>query len=116
MEKIIDMARTLSTQELETLIADLADLRAEMTPEVSRKPPTSADARLSVQESPAIIMGAAKDGRIRLSIRNEGLGWLIFILHSELAVLLRDFLIASTDKDARPILFSQQDGNGGAAH
>ncbi len=113
MKSILDTARRLSTSELETLIADLAEIRAEKTPEVMRRPPqlTDEDIRVIPQDDPTICARMLRDGRIRLWMRHSGLGWLVFHLNRDTSVTLRDFFIANTDHDARPALLGKQDGN-----
>ena len=113
MKSILDAARRLSTSELESLISDLAEIRAEKTPEVMRRPPqlTDEDIRVIPQDDPAIVAKVLRDGRIRLWIRHGGLGWLVFHLNRETIVTLRDFFVANTDLNARPALLGKQDGN-----
>lgn len=108
-----EFAKTLSTADLETLIADLAEIRAGMAPEVSRTPPGPAEAEtnVSVHDEPAIQARLLRDGRIRLWIRNPGIGWLVFNLSHEQGVTLREYFIANTDQNALPALFGAQNGN-----
>lgn len=116
--EIMKLAAALTTAELETLIADLAELRAGMTPPVSQHPPRPGeqDQNISCQDEPAMQARLLRDGRIRLWIRNAGLGWLVFNLAREQAVTLREFLRANTDPDAIPALFGDNDGEGQAPH
>jgi hypothetical protein len=113
LKSILDAARRLSASELESLISDLAEIRAEKTPEVMRRPPqlTDEDIRVIPQDDPSIEARVLRDGRIRLWIRHGGLGWLVFNLSRQTNVVLRDYFIANTDPDERPDLVGQQGGS-----
>lgn len=96
----VKISGVLSAADLESLIADLAALRAQMEPQV----PLTVDAlkkatesrNVSVVDEPDMEVRPLKDGRIRIWMRSGGLGWLIFNLTRNNAVVLRDYLIAST--------------------
>lgn len=114
---MLDQAREMSTNDLETLIADLAEIRAGKQPGVpmSRpKPGTSPETNISMQDEPSIEARLLKDGRIRLWIRNAGIGWLAFNLSHEQSLTLRDFMIANTDQEAVSALLRTSDGQGNA--
>lgn len=117
-EKLLQAAAVMAPADLETLIADLSSLRAGMPPPVAQTPPRPGeqDQNISCQDEPAMQARLLRDGRIRLWIRNAGLGWLVFNLSREQAVTLREFLRANTDPDAIPALFGDNDGEGQAPH
>jgi hypothetical protein len=78
----------LSAEEVEAIIRDLSFCRAEMEPEVtSRRPSEWADnewpSKLMGQEDPLIMIQPSGEGRVMMSIRTAGLGWLFFALPAE---------------------------------
>lgn len=118
----ISVDGTLSTVEVETLIADLAFLRANMLPPVPFELPKPGDPNsdlpnLSVQDDPYLSAKLLKDGQIRLWLRSFGLGWMVFNLPIERACALRDFLIANTpDESHDPHFFTQAKNDGSPSH
>lgn len=114
--ELIREAKKLSPAEVESLIADLMDLRAEMSPPVSDEPPkpdgTSAQ-NVAAEDDPSISARLLKDKRVRLWIRSSGIGWLVFNLSHRTSATLRDWLIANTDRDSVSELFSEQGSKGG---
>ena len=70
---LTEQAKSLSTAELETMISDLAEIRAGISPAVSRTPPEATDEHVRVipQDDPTIQARMLRDGRIRLR-RNCG--------------------------------------------
>ncbi|SFM56284.1 hypothetical protein [Nitrosomonas communis] len=107
----LSINETLSAQELTTLIAELAIVRANMLPEVPKNPPVKSDEGMSVQDDPQLAVVKLKDERIRFGFRNAGLGWLVFNIPSNKACSIRDYLIANTQPDASD-LFRNKDGSG----
>jgi len=98
---IVSIDRTLSAFELQTLIADLAVARAQMLPTVQFEPPGRREPapdslNVSEQDDPYLQAARLRDGRIRLWIRNQGIGWLAFNIPADKACGLRDYLIANT--------------------
>ena len=117
--ELIAHARNLSTKELETLIADLLEVRANMAPAVPitrPQPGDLEDVNISMQDDPSIEARRLKDGRIRLWMRNAGIGWLAFNLSIENGITLREYLIANTDQDRMPALLGNGGGEGNTAH
>jgi hypothetical protein len=89
----------VTASELETLISELAAVRANMLPSVSRNPPEPGDPgiekqRIRVQEDVAFSAVLLPDSRLCLWLRNIGIGWLIFHLPVSKACALRDYLVA----------------------
>jgi len=75
------------------------------------------DIQLSVQDEPYIQSKLLRDKRIRLYLRNHGLGWLVFNLPVDTACALRDFLIANTPKESiGQDFFLSQDSGGDISH
>jgi hypothetical protein len=86
----------MTPAQVETLIADLALLRARMQPEVPYDPPTDGDdtQRISVEDNPYVLAKALSRGRLLLMLRNHGLGWLAFRLRPDQALAPRDYISA----------------------
>jgi len=102
---------------VETLISDLAELRANMNPAVAMERPTNPDKRISTQDEPSIMAKRLKDGRIRFWLRNQGLGWLIFNFTIQQAIALRQFMISNTpETDGGPNLFFNEGSDSWPAH
>lgn len=115
----VEINGSLSTSEIETLISDLALLRGSMIPEVTRKNPLMdpGEPKVSIQDDPDFQLRLLRDGRIRLWIRNRGLGWLVFNIPTINACAMRDYLIANTPTDeAAPDFFSDEAPDGGLSH
>ncbi len=106
----------LNASQVETLISDLALLRAQMTPKVPSAMPTDENMRVSVQNEPAVEMKALKDGGVRLNLRNVGLGWLVFNLTPVQTAGLRDFLnvLGASSRTSFPSLFDDEEMDGNA--
>ncbi|MHB1091731.1 hypothetical protein [Thiobacillus sp.] len=118
----ISVNGALSTVEVETLIADLAFLRANMLPPVPFELPSPGDPNsdlpnLSVQDDPYISVRLLRDGKIRFWLRNFGLGWMIFNLPVEKACAVRDYLVANTPKESPgPSIFADDFKSSGPSH
>ena|SRR5258706_15727100 len=87
-------AATLTTQQVDQLIEQLAETRNRMSPPV----PLDADMERAglIQIDPSLLMGQVTDGTIRLGLRHGGLGWCVFDLSRANAATLRDFLAKRT--------------------
>ena len=117
----VSLNKTLSAKEVETLISDLSEFRANMEPPVPMERPRpdsdGAAERILMQDEPSIMAVPLKDGRVRFWLRNHGLGWLVFNFTVNQAVTLREFFIANTpDSDGVPNLFTDDGSNQGSAH
>lgn len=105
----IQIDKTLTAQELELLIHELAEKRSTMTPSV---PQTRAEAfetpnaAALLEDEPSCVAARLRDGRIRLWMRNRGIGWQAFNMDIRNAATLRDWLI--TNVDTHSDLFSDQ--------
>lgn len=115
MKDLRTLARHMAPSELETLIADLADLRASMEPPISYEAPQPGEngPNLSVQAEPYMTMKRLRNGGVRMYLRNSGLGWLLFDFRPDQAIAIRDYLAVSTDADTASALFGE---GGGTAH
>ncbi len=118
----ISVIGTLSTAKVDTLIADLAFLRANMLPPVQLEPPRPGDPNsdhpnVSSQDDPSISVRLLRDGKIRFWLRNRGLGWMVFNLPVEKACAVRDYLIANTPKESPgPNIFTEDFKSSGPSH
>ena len=97
----ISISGTLSAIEVETLIADLSEVRANMIPpvpfQVQNPGSTNSDLpNVSAQDDPYFSVRLLRDGKIRMWLRNSGLGWMVFDLPVDKACAVRDYLIANT--------------------
>lgn len=108
----IEINKTLNAQELELLIHELAEKRSGMEPAVPR---TRADAFQApgavalLEDEPSAIAVRLKDGRVRLWMRNRGIGWQAFNMDIRNARALRDWLNTNIDGDSD--LLSDQIGH-----
>ena len=118
----ISVSGKLSTIEVETLIADLAFLRANMLPPVPFELPRPADPNsdlpnVSSQDDPYLSVRLLRDGSIRFWLRNFGLGWMVFNLPVEKACAVRDYLVANTPKESPgPNIFAKHIKSSGPSH
>jgi hypothetical protein len=119
---VAQIDKTLSPSEVQTLISDLAELRANMLPPVPRERAQLVDEtgdgpNVSMQNDPDAEVRLLRDGRIRFWFRNSGLGWLVFNVPTDKACAIRDYLIANTPEGhTGPNLFSDDGTSGNAAH
>jgi len=115
----IEISGTLDAPGLETLISDLAEVRANMTPPVPMERPSPGQGadRVSMQDEPSVMAVPLKDGRIRFWLRSHGFGWLVFNFTHQQCATLRDFFqVHAGHIDAGPSLFREGDGDGNAPH
>lgn len=112
----ISIKADLDTAALETLIAALAGLRAQMEPAVEHLPPSAADTErrsvVSVQSDPDIVTAALTGGRVRFWLRHTGLGWIAVQLSADKARIVRDYLIKWVPGEA-PVNLIGDDNRGG---
>lgn len=117
----VSLSGELTAADVETLISDLSEFRANMNPPVPMERPVpgkhgSAE-RVQVQDEPSLMAVPLKDGRVRLYLRNQGLGWLVFNFSVDQSIALRDFLISNAaDSDSAVSLFFDDPDNRGAMH
>ena len=85
INKLIEESDKLSTEELDTLIHRLANLRFTKEPPVSFKAPEVDDETygIHIQQNPYVELKLLDDGRTRVWLRNGGLGWLVLTLTNE---------------------------------
>lgn len=103
---------------LEKLIADLAVLRANMLPEVTRKADPSGEkpSAYSIQDDPDITLQLLPNLGFRFGLRSEGFGWMLFDVPQSRGMVIRDYLIANTPARQEKSVMSQDIGGGKAPH
>lgn len=88
-------AATLTTQEVDKLITELAKLRAKMTPPVPQQFDTSHGTILA-QPDPTFLVSKDWAGNVSLGLRHPGLGWLAFQFPVEKAAALGGYITKRT--------------------
>lgn len=118
----LDIQGSLTVSEVETLISRLAELRANMLPPVADAPPSAQDQDLdsheiSVQANPAVELRVLTEDRIRVWIRNLGIGWLAFDLAPDTAESLARFILSNLgERDFATGFFSEHDEGRNRSH
>jgi len=113
---------TLSPKDVETLIADLAGIRANMLPAVPiqrsrRGSPAKPSPNVSLQRDPFAYVRVQKNGDIRFWFRHAGIGWLAYDVPVGKAQVVRDYLVANTPAGhAGPTLFIDDTNGGNIPH
>lgn len=100
---ILSIARTCNASELELLIHELAELRANMYPGVPEtlEAAIAADAPVLQQDNPSAMFRTLTDGGLRLWIRNLGFGWLAFRFGARDVQTLRELLTNEVSNPTR---------------
>lgn len=117
----ISINKTFTAPEIETLISELAVIRANMLPPIPFEPPKATDpdidsSHVTEQDEPHVQVKLLKDNRIRIWLRSWGLGWMAFNLTQENACIIRDYLIANTPDNRDADFFRDQGSHGDALH
>ena len=89
----------VSATQIESLIADLAVIRANMLPAVSNNynnPDAMENRNASVQDDAAIFVARLSNGKFRFWLRNIGIGWLAFNVSPVLARGIGEYLLKQT--------------------
>lgn len=95
MNEIIQRAKALSTEQLEELIGELADLRATLYPQVTHSRPDPASGKTpAIQDDAEMILKGVRSGGVRFWFRSFGYGWLGFGISEQNSLTLRDQLNA----------------------
>lgn len=116
---LLNISGSYTAREIESLISDLALLRAKLEPPVPFTPPHGPDepGNISVQSNPSIAIGRFRDGGGRLYIRNHGIGWLAFDFVQEQLARFRDAVLSRTGdiQNAGELILSER-GKDGPRH
>lgn len=108
----ISLNKSFTATEIESLISEIAHLRAKMTPTVPNTLPDMEE-KILEQEEPSVLTGRLKKGGIRLYLSNAGLGWLAFTLTLSQSIALRDFFSANvSESNGAANFFSDKPTNG----
>jgi hypothetical protein len=105
---------SFNTARVEKIIGDLLVLRASMEPPVpydppSRDDPNQDDTYVSVQNDPHLQLGRRRDESLRLYLRHQGLGWMVYEIPASKARGIRDFLVSRiTGKEDHSGFFSKK--------
>lgn len=105
----VQIKGNLTAADMDKLIGELAEARAQMNPSVTQSRPTPKDPMaagtpISMEDSPAMMAAKLKDGRIRFWARSAGFGWLAFNVIEQDALLIRDYLIANLPSRASDLV------------
>jgi hypothetical protein len=94
---MLELRGTYGVEEMERLIQELSELRAQMLPEVPRSPsgqPNPDDpAAARAQGDPCVQVAVMRDGFTRFWVRHAGLGWFGFNLPVERARTLAQYIL-----------------------
>ncbi|MET3517819.1 hypothetical protein ABIC63_005624 [Pseudacidovorax sp. 1753] len=106
----LNIEGSFSAMELEDLIHRLAEMRAEMTPEVPNTKAAAVDAGCSMlqEDRPSITAAVRVDGTLRIAMRNRGIGWLAAIVDERTAHALGQYMVNATTEAVD--LFASGDG------
>ena len=90
----LDIHENLDANQLDTLLRQLALLRADMTPSVplSRESLAEANSNVLIEDLPGLTIAARQDGGFRLWMRHRGYGWLAYQIDNRTAVGINDYL------------------------
>ena len=93
----VEVQGTYGAEEIETLIAKLSELRAQMLPGVPMSPgdvnPQREPAAGRAGGDPCVQVAVMRDGLTRFWVRHEGLGWFGFNLPIERARTLAQYIL-----------------------
>ena len=95
----IDVRGSFDAARLESLITELAHLRARMQPPIPGTPPArEADdvAAIRARGDPVVQVAVMRDGQTRFWVRHDGLGWFGFNLPVERASQLASVILEMT--------------------
>lgn len=85
-------SNSLSTEDVDLLIHDLAMLRGSMNPPVPKQIGPDSDAMVTVEKEPAMTISRTEDGDISIGFRHPGFGWFFFALTNAQAEFIRSAL------------------------
>lgn len=115
----IKIGSTYDAEQLEELIAVLAEHRQHLRPPVAPAVPAAGTrqagkVRVHAQPEPVLECRLLRAGGLRLWLRNEGLGWLLFDLNAEQTAALGHAIRAAGNAEGFPNLFESEVGDGPA--
>lgn len=92
----LEVSGTFTAAELEEIIGTLAGQRSALQPPVPDSP-YGLEGNITIDEDGSVIAKPLRDQRVRLWVRNAGIGWFCVHLPQAAAIALRDQLIRATD-------------------
>ncbi len=92
----LELSGAFTASELEEIIRTLAGHRSALSPPVPDSP-YDMDATPMIDDEGSVIAKPLRDRRVRLWIRNSGIGWFCVHLSQAAAIALRDQFIRATD-------------------
>ena len=97
---VLDVRGTYSATDIERLISQLSEARAQMLPSVPTAPPASGCpediAATRAGGDPCVQVAVMRDGLTRFWVRHAGLGWFGFNLPVERASTLANYIVGVT--------------------
>lgn len=88
-------AMTLTAQQLDELLPELAKARSKMEPEVSKAFTVDSQARVLHQPAPDAFVKRTAGGEVSLILRHRGYGWLIYTFEPDIAAQLQQAIAAA---------------------
>jgi len=109
----LHLSRTYTTEEVQSLVSELAELRSRMEPAVSLDFPTkdfvTFEPGATIQTDPHFGAAVTSDGLLRIGFRHEGFGWAIYVLSRSQTIGLRDMLLARVEvAEDHPSIFDPE--------
>lgn len=108
----IKVDASLTAAAVQSLIHELAKLRAAMVPSISLDPAGDQGANALNQSDPHWTVRSLRGGGLRFWFRNAGIGWLTFEIPATKAQSLRDFLARAIASESAGALFGEQGPDG----
>ena len=104
----LEINATLTATELDNLLRKLALLRSEMSPEVPHTRTEDPDMTVLIEDMPASVIKARKDGGFRLWLRHRGYGWLAYQIDNRGALAIGGYIAANALPEAINLVQHQQ--------
>ncbi len=93
----VELAAELDSAGVESLIRELAELRAQMLPPVAaHRRDLDAEHAVLIESEPGLFIAARASGGFRLWVRNRGFGWVAYEIGSGEAVGLARYILSRT--------------------
>lgn len=89
----LDIKGEMDAAGLDSLLRKLSLLRADMTPEVpGSRGDLNDEAGVLIEDKPALVIAARRDGGFRLWLRHRGFGWLAYQIDNRNAVSMANYI------------------------
>lgn len=103
--------REMDASELDELLRQLAEMRAEMRPAIAQTRAELDGTEVLVEDKPGLVIAALTGGGFRLWLRHRGFGWLAYQIDNRAAIGMRDYISARAAGVPDTDLFSDQGSN-----